>query len=125
MRIRKKEAHTRARFWFPLVVLLPSKMQSPLSGLAALVALGAGLRAEDSAGIEFFEKRIRPVLIEHCYECHSAEAKKVKGKLRLDSREAVLRGGEIGPAIIEGKPMESLLICAVQYHDKDLQMPPA
>ena len=100
-------------------------MQSPLSGLAALVALGAGLRADDSAGIEFFEKRIRPVLIEHCYECHSAEAKKVKGKLRLDSREAVLRGGEIGPAIIEGKPMESLLISAVQYHDKDLQMPPA
>src|SRR4051812_12115527 len=78
--------------------------------------------AED--GIEFFEKRIRPVLVEHCYECHSAEAKKLKGNLRLDSREDILRGGETGPAIIPGKPDKSLLITAIKYTDKDLQMPP-
>ena len=74
--------------------------------------------------MEFFEKRVRPVLAEHCYECHSAEAKKLKGKLRLDSREELLRGGETGPAVVPGKPDESLLITAVGYHDKDLQMPP-
>src|SRR3954454_21691821 len=78
--------------------------------------------AED--GLEFFEKRVRPVLAEHCYECHSAEAKKLKGKLRLDSREEMLRGGETGPAVVPGKPEESLLITAVEYHDKDLRMPP-
>ena len=73
-------------------------------------------------GVEFFEKRVRPVLAEHCYECHSAEAKKIKGKLRLDSREEMLRGGETGPAVVPGKPDESLLITAVRYHDKDLQI---
>ncbi len=103
-------------------MLLPFKMRFPL---VCLVALSAGLHADDPTGIEFFEKRIRPLLVEHCYECHSTEAKKVKGKLRLDSREAVFRGGETGPAVVEGKPMESTLITAVQYHDKDLQMPPA
>ena len=102
----------------------PFAMRSPLLLLTALIATSAGLRGDDSPGIEFFEKRIRPVLVEHCYECHSAESKKVKGKLRLDSREAILRGGETGPALIKGQPMESLLITAVQYHDKDLAMPP-
>ena len=92
--------------------------------LASACALSARARAEDSAGLEFFEKRVRPVLVEHCYECHSAKAKKLKGKLRLDSREAVLRGGETGPAVVAGSPEESLLISAVRYHDKDLQMPP-
>ena len=99
-------------------------MRSSLLLLAALIAVSPGLRGDDLAGVEFFEKRIRPVLVEHCYECHSAESKKVKGKLRLDSREAILRGGETGSALVEGKPMESLLVTAVQYHDKDLAMPP-
>jgi hypothetical protein len=67
-------------------------------------------------GIEFYEKRVRPVLIEHCYECHSAEAKKLKGGLRLDHREELLRGGESGAAVVAGKPDESLLITAVRYH---------
>ena len=92
--------------------------------LALAFWLPSALRADDSAGLEFFEKRVRPVLVEHCYECHSAEAKKLKGKLRLDSREAILRGGETGPAVVEGKPEESLLISAVRYRDKELRMPP-
>ena len=93
-------------------------------GLVA-AARGAVLAASaDVGGIEFFEKRVRPVLVEHCYECHSGEAKKLKGKLRLDSRKDILRGGETGPAVVEGKPEDSLLVTAVRYHDKDLQMPP-
>jgi len=71
--------------------------------LAAASALGFHSFADDT-GIEFFEKRIRPALVENCYQCHSAEAKKLKGKLRLDSREDILRGGETGPAIVSGNP---------------------
>ena len=81
----------------------------------------------DAAGIAFFESRIRPVLIEQCYKCHSAEAKangKLKAELYLDSREATLKGGENGPALVPGKPAESLLIKAIRYGDEDLQMPP-
>lgn len=91
--------------------------------VVALTAAGVDGFGADS-GIEFFEKKIRPVLAERCYECHSADAKKIKGKLRLDSREDILRGGETGPAIIPGKPEKSLLITAIKYVDKDLQMPP-
>ena len=69
------------------------------------------MRAADSAeGIAFFESRIRPALVEYCYKCHSADAEKVKGELRLDTREALRQGGESGTAIVEGKPDESLLI---------------
>ena len=74
------------------------------------------------AEIEFFEKKIRPVLIERCYKCHSAESKKLKGKFLLDSREGLLKGGETGPAIVAGKPEKSLLISALRY--EDLEMPP-
>ncbi len=72
--------------------------------------------------IAFFEIRIRPVLVEHCYKCHSERAKKLKGGLRLDFRDKVLRGGDSGPAIVVGKPDESLLIQAVRYDE--LEMPP-
>lgn len=77
---------------------------------------------EDAEGIAFFEKRVRPLLVAHCYSCHSAQAKNLQGGLWLDSRAGVLKGGESGPAIVPGKPEESLLINAVRY--KDLQMPP-
>lgn len=80
--------------------------------------------ATPEEGLAFFEKRIRPLLQEHCHECHSADAKKVKGGLRLDSREGWVKGGESGPAIVPGKPDESLLIRGVRYWDKDFQMPP-
>src|SRR5713226_9058408 len=71
---------------------------------------------------EFFEKRIRPVLVEHCYECHSGAAK-IKGGLRLDSRDGWSKGGDSGVAIVPGKPEESLLVEAVRS-DGDLKMPP-
>ncbi len=74
--------------------------------------------------IEFFEKRVRPVLVERCYSCHSEQAKKLKGGLYLDTRERTLKGGDSGPALLPGKPDESRLIKAVRYADEDLQMPP-
>ena len=74
--------------------------------------------------IEFFEKKIRPVLIESCEKCHSTKSEKLKGALLLDSRLDILKGGETGPAAKPGHPDESLLIKAIRYTDPDLQMPP-
>lgn len=76
------------------------------------------------AGEEFFEKRIRPLLIERCYECHSAEKGKSKGGLLLNSKSGLTRGGDSGPAIVPGDPEKSLLIRAVRWLDEDTQMPP-
>ncbi|MFN5330101.1 MAG: PSD1 and planctomycete cytochrome C domain-containing protein [Planctomycetota bacterium] len=73
----------------------------------------------------FFENRVRPVLVEHCGKCHGiGEGAKVKGGLRLDSRQALLTGGDNGPAIVLGKPETSRLVTALEYLDSDLQMPP-
>ncbi|HEV7406835.1 MAG TPA: PSD1 and planctomycete cytochrome C domain-containing protein [Chthoniobacteraceae bacterium] len=93
---------------------------------ALLVAAGARLHAAEPATEEaaFFEKRIRPLLADHCYKCHSAEAEKVKGGLLLDSRAGLLKGGETRPGIVPGVPEKSLLIAAVNWKDEDLQMPP-
>jgi hypothetical protein len=77
--------------------------------------------------IEFFERKIRPVLTEHCFACHSAEAeknKKLKGSLLLDSREGVLKGGDSGPAIVPGKAADSLLVKTLHYAAGEVQMPP-
>ena len=78
----------------------------------------------DDAGTEFFEAKVRPVLVQHCYECHAADAKKLGGGLSLDSRQGVQTGGDSGPAIVPGKPAESLLIQAVRYTNDAVQMPP-
>ena len=78
--------------------------------------------AASSADAEvFFENRVRPVLVEHCYECHSE--KKVKGGLRVDSRDALLKGGDTGPAIVPGDSARSLLLRAVRHEVRDLAMP--
>lgn len=79
--------------------------------------------ADSLAGVDFFEAKIRPLLMDHCYDCHSA-GRKIKGGLRLDLRAGWEKGGDNGPAIVAGKPDESLLIKAVRYTDEDLQMPP-
>ena len=73
-------------------------------------------------GVFFFETKIRPALVQHCFECHSADAKKLGGKLRLDNREAMLKGGESGPVLVPGNPGESLLLQALRH--EDLEMPP-
>jgi hypothetical protein len=74
--------------------------------------------------LQFFDTKIRPLLSDNCYQCHSHQADRVKGKLMLDSRDGLLLGGSSGPAIVPGKPDDSLLIQAVRYSDLDLQMPP-
>jgi hypothetical protein len=78
--------------------------------------------AIDAAGEAFFESKIRPLLVERCLECHGVE--KHKSGLRLDSRAGWQAGGERGSPAVPGKPEESLLIKAVRYADKELQMPP-
>ncbi len=83
-----------------------------------------GATVVDREGVEFFEKKIRPILVDQCYSCHSAQAKKLKGGLKLDTRDGVLKGGDTGPAIVPGKPDESLLIKAVRYKEEELKMPP-
>src|SRR5438093_10588409 len=88
--------------------------------LTLLCTLNLSAATATEEGIEFFEKHVRPVLAERCYECHSA-AKKLKGGLALDTHEGAFKGGELGPVIIPGKPNESLLIKAVRYADEDLQ----
>lgn len=72
----------------------------------------------------FFRDKVEPVLKEHCYKCHSAEAEKVKGGLLLDSREAIVKGGDTGTALTPGDPDNSKIIIAVRHTDPDLQMPP-
>jgi hypothetical protein len=90
--------------------------------IAALLATNGS--AADPAGIEFFETRIRPLLIEHCYKCHSAQTKSPKGGLLLDTRDGLLKGGDTGAAIVAGKPEASLLLKAVRHTDDTLKMPP-
>lgn len=73
--------------------------------------------------LAFFERDVRPILVERCYECHSAAGKR-KGGLHLDSRAAVLIGGDSGAALVPGQPEQSLLLEAIGYQNHDLQMPP-
>src|SRR5579862_6875711 len=69
---------------------------------------------------DFFESRIRPILVENCYDCHTDDE---KGGLRVDSRESLLKGGDSGPAIVAGKPEESRLIKAVRHAEGAPKMP--
>ena len=91
----------------------------PVCLLAAVPAAG-----DDPQGTAFFEKHIRPLLVEHCYACHSEQAKEQQGGLLLDRRAGWLKGGDTQKAVVPGEPDASLLIKAVRYEDEDLQMPP-
>ncbi len=73
--------------------------------------------------VEFFETRVRPVLVEKCISCHGD--KKQQASLRLDSIPSMVKGNESGPAIVPGKPADSRLIQVLHYSDSDIQMPPA
>ncbi|HXD88080.1 MAG TPA: DUF1553 domain-containing protein [Urbifossiella sp.] len=101
---------------FALVICVASS-SSPVRAAAPPV---------DPRGADFFEKKIRPLLVEHCYACHSSDAaakKKLRGGLRLDNREALRSGGDSGPAIVPGKPAGSLLIETLKYAG-EIKMPP-
>ncbi len=90
--------------------------------LLVLTVPSSTARAADDA--EFFETKVRPLLAERCFKCHSASAKKQKGGLLLDGRAALLKGGDGGPAVVPGRPDDSLLVKAVRYQSESLQMPP-
>ncbi|MEQ1893846.1 MAG: DUF1549 domain-containing protein, partial [Planctomycetota bacterium] len=93
-------------------------------GKEPATAPSAPEKAANAAELEFFEKKIRPVLAESCYSCHSSSAKRLKGELKLDSREAMLAGGVTGPVLVPGNVEASLLITAVRYEDLEFAMPP-
>ena len=105
-------------------------MRTTQSALAAMALWAASLAGQfasaaetfDVADVEFFEKRVRPILAERCYQCHGDDAE-VEGGLRLTSRAAVLAGGDSGPAAAPADGAESLLLQAIGYRDA-LQMPP-
>jgi len=93
--------------------------------LLPLVLVVAGVRpaaGADDAGAEFFEKKVRPVLVAHCYECHGPD--KQEAGLQVDTVGGMLRGGDQGPAVVPGDPEASLLIKGLRYDDVDFQMPP-
>src|SRR6185436_7484910 len=85
-----------------------------------VVAIALGAQQASSTSPEFFESKVRPVLAANCYDCHADEQ---YGGLRLDTREAMLKGGKSGPAIVPGDPEKSLLIAAVRQTSDKLKMP--
>jgi hypothetical protein len=93
-----------------------------LAGVSAATPCSATAAEPGRRGVEFFEKKIRPVLVEHCYRCHSAEARKSRGGLQLDSAAGLLKGGDSGPALVPGNPGKSLVLKALR-HDGGLKMP--
>lgn len=99
-------------------------LQRSLSICLSLVGLVASVASANEEGIAFFESKVRPVLVKHCYECHSHESAKLQGGLALDSKTSWEKGGDTGPALTPGQPDKSLLMQAVRYEDENLQMPP-
>lgn len=101
------------------LLLLPGAAE--LSAEEMSLATGPSLTHEET---DFFEKRIRPALIKHCYQCHAEEGDQIKGGLLLDSRESSQSGGDSGPAVIPFDLNGSLLYTAITYDDSSLEMPP-
>ena len=101
---------------------ISSSLPPAAAGLAllALSCAAVPVRADEQA--EFFEKKIRPVLLDNCLKCHGE--KKTENGLRVDSLEALLKGGEVGPAVVPGEPEKSLILVALKYEMDDMQMPP-
>jgi mono/diheme cytochrome c family protein len=97
---------------FPLALLV---LLAPLPALAQEKATPEQL--------EFFEAKVRPVLVQHCFECHSAKAKKLKGGLLLDSRAGMLAGGDLGPALVPGEPDKTRFLEAISHKNLKLKMP--
>ena len=102
-------------------------MFTRLVAIAILAAYAQSLSASPTPDqLTFFESKIRPVLAQHCYQCHSAEALragKLKANLLVDSRDGMMKGGESGAAVVPGKREDSLLLAALKYDG--FEMPPA
>ena len=105
----------------PLARHLSHWPKAVLALLGFILYLVPSVRSQE--GNDFFERKIRPVLAEQCFSCHSAELKKFKGGLALDTRAGWMEGGDNGPAIVPGDPEKSLLIKAIRYSDPELKMP--
>lgn len=101
---------------------LPFTFPLPLAIAVVLLCAPAIAADPSAADLEFFEAKVRPLLVKHCHECHSAKSKAVKGGLQLDNHADVLKGGDTGAALVEGKPDDSLLIQSVRY--ESFEMPP-
>ena len=126
MESRNSPARRIDNIWFhPARMHLKMKRFTSIRFSALILAFALPLQGAepDGAGIEFYEKKVRPILVEHCYSCHSATAAKIKGGLRVDAREALFEGGESGKVLIAGHPEKSKFIEAVTYKNVELQMP--
>jgi hypothetical protein len=99
-------------------------MRGLVASFCVLALTAAGVVNAQDAGVEFFEKKVRPVLVEHCYKCHSHQSRKQRGNLYLDSRDGIRQGGDTGPAVVPGKPAESVLLKALRHINPELKMPP-
>jgi len=106
----------------PLRASTPILLASLFLGLVARIATAEGTPPTEEQA-RFFERKVRPVLAEHCSKCHGPQ--KQKAGLRLDSRAAILTGGETGPAVVAGKPEESLLVAAIRHGEDGPKMPPS
>src|SRR5215471_19256890 len=105
--------------------ILAMALSAMLSGSVRLASSSVA-DGDSQDGIEFFEKKIRPILTDNCYMCHSAQADKPMSGLRLDTPQGMLKGGNSGrPAVVPGHPEQSRLVTAIHYSDPKLQMPPA
>jgi hypothetical protein len=121
---RRDNSPVRLLFFAPWrLCALALKFRLLAFSLVALISRNVSEADLTPAQLDFFENKIRPVLADNCYKCHSTFAEKVKGGLLLDSREALFKGGDSGAVIVPGDPEKSLLIKAVRYTDPDLQMP--
>ena len=111
----------------PRLILLISSPVAWVTGVFTLAAVTSQPPSSQPLSPEetkFFESKIRPVLVESCYKCHSATSSKVRGGLMLDTREGIRRGGDSGPAVVPGDLAKSLLIEAICYTNEDTRMPP-
>ena len=91
---------------------------------ASLVLISAfSARGDEPAAL--FEKNVKPLLAHHCYECHSQKSEELKGSLKLDSLEGIMKGGANGPAVVAGDVENSFLLRAIRYQEADYQMPPS
>ena len=91
---------------------------------SSIVAILLATTAPSVSADDFFEAKVRPVLVDRCYGCHSVEAGKSKGGLLLDTRDGIRKGGDTGPAVVPGDLEKSLLVQAIRWHDPDIGMPP-
>src|SRR5216684_3250373 len=112
-------------------LIIDSLLRS-LRTITALCLAAVGLAASapaisqkpDSDGLDFFEKKIRPILVDNCYKCHSRDSEKIKGGLLLDTSEGLLKGGDTGPAIVVGVSDRLNQQALFRIADENLQMPP-